>query len=66
MQVCRICLSHNIHQKHASFSVVIIISVKYKNISNPNNLSKCTMTTCGYEEGTKYFYTITEYQFIYN
>ena len=37
------CLSLNIHQKLASITVVIIINVKYKNIRNPINLSKCIM-----------------------
>jgi len=43
MQVCRMCLSHNIHQQHALITVVIIISVKYKNIRIPSNISKCIM-----------------------
>jgi len=34
-------LSHNIQQQHASISVVININIKYKNIRNSNNLSKC-------------------------
>ena len=36
MQVCRMCLSHNIHQKNVPITVVINIRVIYKNIWNPN------------------------------
>jgi len=40
MQVCRMCLSHNIRHQNASIAVMMIISVKYKNITNPNSLPK--------------------------
>jgi len=42
MQVCRMCLSHNIHHQNVSIAVVIFIWVFYKNIGNHNYLWKRT------------------------
>ena len=44
MHVCRMCLSYNIQDQHASIAIMIIINVKYKNVGNTNNLSKCIMS----------------------
>jgi len=38
MQVCRMCLSHNIHHQNVSINDVIYIWVFYKNIGNRNYL----------------------------
>jgi len=41
MQLSEMCLSHTIHYQHFSIAVATIIRVTYKNIRNPNSLSKC-------------------------
>ena len=40
MHMCIMCLSHIIYHQHVSISVATIFKVTYKNIGNPNNLSK--------------------------
>ena len=42
MQSRKMCLSRTIHYQHVSIAVATIIRVTYKNIRNPNDLSKCT------------------------
>ena len=35
------CLSHTVHHQHVSITIVIVIRLIYRNIRNPNSLSKC-------------------------
>jgi len=40
MHVCVMCLSHTIYHQYVSNTVATNFMVSYKNIRNPNNLSK--------------------------
>jgi len=35
------CVSHTVHHQHVSIAVATIVKVTYKNVRNPNSLSKC-------------------------
>ena len=41
MQVCSMCLSHTVHYQHVSITIIIVVRLIYRNIRNPNSLSKC-------------------------
>jgi hypothetical protein len=41
MHVRSMCLSHTIHHQHISVTFVIIVRLIYRNIRNPNSLTKC-------------------------
>ena len=41
MHVCSMCLSHTVHHQHISVTFVIVVRLIYRNVRNPNSLSKC-------------------------
>jgi len=65
MQVHRICLPHNIQHQNVTIAVMILTWVFYKNIGNPNHLSKCLTNRLSLQRMYQTFYKVTEYQFIY-
>jgi hypothetical protein len=44
MHVCKICLTLSAHHQRVSVSITTVIKVTYKNIMNPDFLSKCMVT----------------------
>jgi len=61
MHKCIVRLSHTIHHQHVAVTFMTIFRVTYKNIRNPNDLSKCTREPLNVRRISSTFYTVTEY-----
>ena len=63
--MCEKCLSHIIHHKYVSIIVATNIRVTYKNIRNPNKVSKCVSEQLDVTKMVSDFLYSTEYQLIF-